>query len=94
MSANTKTIPDVQCECGHITGDACNWSGPREQTVVVEWMPPCWRASHAAAGNGGSYPANGAMRLRVERSCAELICDDDWTFIVGNTVGSVTVKGK
>jgi len=43
------------------------------------------RASHAAAGNAGRYPYNGAIRVRCERSCAELIVenDADWARIVG-----------
>lgn len=66
----TKTI--IECECGEATGDRCAWSGPVEDTVLVEWMPEYLRASHEAAGNWGRYPHNGAVRLRLESSCAEL----------------------
>ena len=62
-----------ECECGEVTGVRCEWSGPREQTVVVEWMPEHLRASHEAAGNGGVYPHNGAERLRVYADCADHI---------------------
>lgn len=74
----------VHCECGRITGTRCEWSGPRGETVLLEWMPEQHRASHTAAGNHGSYPANGAERLRVERSCADSINnnDPDWTRIL------------
>lgn len=68
--------PFVNCECGRITGERCQWSGPKSQTVVIVWMPEQHRASHAAARNSGVYPNNGAERLRLERSCAELLFDD------------------
>jgi hypothetical protein len=60
-----------ECECGDIMGEACCWSGPISETVTVEWMPEQYRASHEAAGNAGSYPYNGAIRLRLARSCYE-----------------------
>src|SRR5690554_1650614 len=53
----------VRCECGVWTGERCVWTGPKSQTVVVEYMPKYLRASHRAAGyNGytGLYPVNGA----------------------------------
>lgn len=62
-----------RCECGDATGQQCRWRGPASETVVVEWMPEYLRASHAAAGNSGRWPANGALRLRVQRYCAELL---------------------
>lgn len=78
----------VRCECGVWTGERCVWTGPKSQTVVVEYMPKYLRASHQAAGNAGLYPANGAVRVRVERYCAELLlsCEDerDWAQIVGD----------
>jgi hypothetical protein len=61
----------VRCECGQAFGELCEWSGSKSETVVVEWMPEHLRASHAAARNAGSCPANGALRLRVEPSCAK-----------------------
>lgn len=63
----------AQCACGEATGEACNWSGPRADTVVIEWMPEHLRASHEAAGNRGVYPHNGALRLRVHPDCAEML---------------------
>lgn len=68
----------VRCECGQATGERCAWEGPVSETVVIEWMPPHLRASHEAAGNSGSYPHNGAMRLRVEReTCAPMLSEDE-----------------
>ena len=63
----------VRCECGEALGEACAWEGPIEETVIVEWMPEHLRASHIAARNMGSYPANGAIRIRVHRECAEYV---------------------
>lgn len=70
----------TRCECGEWSSVACEWSGPIADTVVVEVMPVQHRASHAAAGNNGSYPHNGAKRLRVARSCAKdlLAADGEW----------------
>ncbi len=83
------TIPEtssktVQCQCGEWSGEQCQWSGDRSETVVVEVMPEYLRASHTAAGNRGSYPANGSVRLRVERSCADTMIESDgeWVEIV------------
>ena len=66
----------AKCECGEYMGEACQWSGPRSETVLVEYMPRWLRSSHAAAGNSGAYPCNGAVKLRVERGCARLLLDD------------------
>lgn len=65
------TAREIACACGEWSGEPCAWSGPRADTVVVEWMPEHLRASHAAAGNAGQYPMNGARRSRVESSCAD-----------------------
>ena len=75
---------DYHCGCGEWTGEACNWSGPASEMVVVEYMPPWLRASHEAAGNSGVYPHNGAVRVAVERSCADCAIkyDPDWKAIV------------
>jgi hypothetical protein len=59
------------CECGEAAGRRCEWTGPIEETVLIEYMPVYLRGSHEAAGNWGIYPHNGALRLRVEASCAE-----------------------
>lgn len=81
---NTK---HVHCECGEWTGERCAWTGPVGQTVLVEYMPEQYRASHRAAGNPGACPHNGAVRVRVERSCAKLLLTDEnareWARIVG-----------
>jgi hypothetical protein len=45
--------------------------------VTVETMPEHLRASHEAAGNSGSYPHNGAVRLTVTRACARIMLDTD-----------------
>lgn len=84
------TTCDVRCECGEVTGVACEWSGATAETVVVEWMPEWLRTSHAAAGNAGSWPANGAQRIRCERSCADRIVEDDadWARVVAPKGGA------
>ena len=61
----------VYCECGAAMGQPCEWSGKVADTVVVEWMPEWLRTSHEAAGNSGTWPHNGAERLRVSADCAE-----------------------
>jgi hypothetical protein len=66
----------VKCECGEWSGERCAWEGPLSETVVVEWMPEDLRASHGRGGHHGVYPHNGAMRLRVEHSCAGRILDE------------------
>ena len=77
---------EVRCGCGEWMGEPCQWIGSADETVIVEYMPEYHRASHIAAGNSGAYPANGAVRVRVERSCADrLIAHDgqEWAEIVG-----------
>lgn len=79
------TMTTVHCACGQITGTRCDWDGPQAETVVIEHMPEYLRASHTAAGNRGTYPSNGAVRLRVNAECGgRLIADDegDWTTMV------------
>ena len=75
---------DINCECGRITGERCAWSGFVSDTAAIEWMPPFLRASHEAAGNRGTYPANGAERLIVHHECADMLIvgDEGWTRIV------------
>lgn len=50
----------------------------------MEWMPEHLRSSHEAAGNRGTYPANGANRIRVARACADsmIATDGEWCEIV------------
>lgn len=64
------------CECGEATGERCAWEGPASDLVVIDWMPEHLRASHAAAGNEGVYPHNGALRLRVAPDCAVSLRED------------------
>ena len=74
--AKTAAIKNsVDCQCGEITGERCQWSGPISATVVLEHMPDYLRATYEAAGNYGVYPANGALRLRVEKSCAARLAE-------------------
>lgn len=79
------SITTTTCECGEVTGEYCGWTGQRRETVLIDWMPEWIRASHTAARNAGSWPANGALRLRVYRGCAESIAERDgqWTRAVG-----------
>jgi hypothetical protein len=49
--------------------------------VLVEVMPAHLRASHEAAGNAGSYPANGAVRFLVGRKAAES-ATNEWVCII------------
>lgn len=74
-----------RCDCGDWSGEPCQWTGEADDMVIVEWMANEHRASHAAAGNSGSFPDNGSRRIVVERSCAELMIDTDgeWVRIVG-----------
>ncbi len=57
---------------------------PASDLVGVEWMPRWLRASHEAAGNSGSYPANGAHRYAVSRDLAAEMVDDspEWAAIL------------
>ena len=82
---DSSPLADVPCQCGQWSGEPCQWSGSKNETVVVEFMPEHLRASHEAAGNSGSYPGNGAVRVRVEASCAALMAktDGQWCAVVG-----------
>jgi hypothetical protein len=74
----------ARCECGEWCGEGCQWSGPSDQMVLVEYMPEEHRISHTAAGNRGSYPDNGAVRIRVSDECAANMIEHDgeWCEIV------------
>lgn len=76
----------MRCQCGRWTGDPCEWDGPREQMVVVEWMPIYLRASHVAAGGRGEWPHNGAERIRVSHACAATMVeyDPEWVEVLGD----------
>lgn len=84
MATETLTY---HCECGRCDGgERCLWDGPLAGMVVVEYMPAYLRSSHQAAGNKGIWPHNGAIRVAVERSCADRIVseesNDGWARIV------------
>ena len=83
-AALAPTEPTVRCACGEWSGELCQWSGPESSTVLVEYMPEQHRASHDEARNRGAYQANGARRVRVERSCADGMVEHDgkWCEIV------------
>lgn len=69
----------LHCQSGRITGHPCG----EKAAAVVEVMPCHLRASHAAAGNAGWYPHNGADRYRMCRECAQdIVAYDDWAHIV------------
>lgn len=76
----------IHCGCGEIFGERCDWVGPVEETVLVEYMPEWLRSSHEAAGNSGRYPLNGADRVRVQKTCAELLLGTgpEWVSIVSD----------
>jgi len=74
---NTTHPITYPCGCGDWTGYRCNWTGPADEMIVVEWMPEHLRASHEAAGNSGCWPHNGSERIAVKRSCADLLMEDD-----------------
>lgn len=65
------------CESGEATGEPCCWDGEPDELVTVEWMPEYLRESHRAAGGWGSYPHNGAQRLRCCPACAEMLQADE-----------------
>lgn len=81
----------IHCGCGRMTGQCCAWSGPLDDTVIVEWMPEHLRASHVAAGNNGTYPANGAERIRTHWECASMIVEADPEWAKEIDVGSQEV---
>lgn len=74
----------VRCECGAWSGERCCWVGSPDETVLVEFMPEQYRESHRAGGSEGTYPHNGARRIRVERSCGARMLehDGDWCEVV------------
>lgn len=74
---------NFHCECGEALGLCCDWTGPLSETVLVEYMPEHLRGSHIAAGNCGTYPGNGAIRIRCEESCAQHVLEGngDWAAV-------------
>ena len=66
---------------GGATASPCEAEG---DLVTLEVVPVHLRASHAAAGNSGVWPHNGAEHYRVTQECAdELVsADRDWSEII------------
>ena len=79
------TRPECHCECGIATGERCSWSGPRSETVLVDYVPPYLRDTVRAAGTTRGC----SERIRVHHECAELICasEPEWAEIVGSQGG-------
>lgn len=77
MSDYKERSGEILCECGQWSGERCSWHGPVADTVVVEFMPQHTRASHVAAGNCGTYPSNGSVLIRAERTCADRMVETD-----------------
>lgn len=89
--AEIRTMTTYRCDCGDWSGEPCHWTGEAADMAIVEWMPDESRASHAAAANSGSYPANGARRAAVERSCADLMVETDgeWVRIITGDAAAI-----
>lgn len=68
---------DVPCECGEWSGESCQWQGSPSGMICVEFVPDWLRGTHEAAGGAGSYPHNGAIRVKVSAQCARLMTDTD-----------------
>lgn len=66
-------IKAVRCECGEVTGVPC----VAVAEVEIDVMPEHLRESHRAAGNSGEWSANGSLRLRVSRACAEMLTETE-----------------
>jgi hypothetical protein len=64
---------DTTCESGIATLTNCEAEG----STFVDWMPEHLRASHDAAGNSGTWPLNGVLRLHVCADCAACLIEDD-----------------
>lgn len=81
--AGTETREEVRCQCGEWSGEACDWSGAEDDTVVVEFMPASLRAAHTEANNAGLWPHNGAQRIRVSQACADRMTEQDPDWVDG-----------
>jgi len=95
MNENTIKVAEatVSCECSEVLGEACDWIGPADETVIIESMPGDLRGSRTA-GDLGSYPKNGARRLRVSVDCARNLieADNGWTIAVAEPFGFVVYQ--
>lgn len=75
-----------RCECGAATGLPCA-ATIDAGAATIEWMPEHLRSSHAAAGARGSWPGNGALRLRVAAECADALevpANQGWLRMLGS----------
>lgn len=69
----------IHCKCGRIIGERCLWTGPESETVLVEFIPDHMR------GEVALHPeqdwSNAWSVARLERSCAESLCEQDPDFV-------------
>jgi hypothetical protein len=75
-----EVLPTGGCESALLGSEGCSFEGPGGALTMVEYMPEDLRASHAAAGNRGVYPYNGAIRARVCPDCLRylFLYDGGW----------------
>lgn len=78
------TTKNRRCGCGAWTGERCVYVCQPTVLVTVEYMPEHLRSGHESAGSRGSYPSNGAVRVRCAQDCASflLYVDPEWSRIV------------
>ena len=74
-------MTNVPCQCGEWSGVRCDMQAPPSEFATVEFMPEHLRASHEAAGNRGSYPCNGALRVLVSAACAAEMVEHDGEWV-------------
>lgn len=65
----TTTQLMARCELGEIYPEACFIPA----SATVEYIPTYLRDAHRAAGNPGSYPHNGAVRVNLCPGCAKTV---------------------
>lgn len=72
------------CECGQVIGVRCEWRGPLQDAVTVEYVPEHLQAQCEAAGGVGEYPHGDSQRIRCAPECADWLVesDPDWFWIV------------
>lgn len=79
-NTDTDIEPVYRCGCGEAMGEMCEATAPATEAAtwpLIEWMPECHRASHAAARNSGAWPHNGAARFVAHPECAARLTEDD-----------------
>ena len=91
------------CECGQITGVPCRAAPSLDPDAVVEFFPPWVRAAHVDAGKMlGSFPHNGAIRLRLRPECAGELEQAPWCVAIDRRsirvltpfTGKLAVRGE